>query len=93
MLLLNRHIKILPIIAKFKKNVKIMLLKRRFFWFGRLWRRKTEAGQSLQERDTKTGASGRCVFARLKVDLVISIHLSITFLNFLRKVIKTALLQ
>ena len=26
-----------------------MLLKRRFFWFGRLWRRETEAGQSLQQ--------------------------------------------
>ena len=47
----------------------------------------------LQDRDTKTGAPGRSVFAHLKVDLVISIHLSITLVNFLNKVIKTALLQ
>lgn len=41
----------------------------------------------------KTGASGRSVLAHLKVDLVISIHLSIALVNFLNKVIKTVLLQ
>jgi hypothetical protein len=50
-------------------------------------------GGPLQERYTKTGAKGRRVFAPLKFDLVISIYLSITLVNFLLEVIKTTLLQ
>ena len=48
---------------------------------------------ALQERETKKGASGSCVFEHLEVDLVISILLCATLVNFLNKVIRTALLQ
>jgi hypothetical protein len=98
MLIPNCHVKILLIKAKLKKCQNHVIKEALLL----IWslvetedrsRAVSPRGGSLQERGTKTGVSVCCVFASLKVDLVIPIHLSITLVNFLRKVTKTALLQ
>jgi hypothetical protein len=97
MLLLNRHTKMLPIIAKLKKSqnhIKETLLL--------IWslvetedrsRAVSPTWGPLQERDKNWCVWVLCICAPYKIELVISVHLSTTLVNCLHKVIKTALLQ
>jgi hypothetical protein len=72
MLLLNRHTKMLTIIAKLKKKrSQNHIIKEAPLLIWSLVetedrsRAVSTTGGPLQERDTKTGASGCCVFAAL----------------------------